>query len=319
MTKRQNKPLDVDIDIAVPLNPAPTSADAPRSATEYPLPMEAETPTTRSSPKRVDHRQVAWLTERLSERDWAVLEAVNRLHLATGFQLDRLCFAALTGRSRTVTRSLVLSRLTKWRVLHRLPRRVGGAKRGSSVAIYGLGIAGQRLLAERHKTDLSPSRIRSARMPSERFIRHILAVSELYVELTEAERNGLLILREFRAEPHSWWPDGQGTWLKPDAYVVTSNGRVDQLWWVEVDRATESIPALMRQLRKYVDFVNRGGLGPRRTVPRVLVSVPTEQHRQEVRRAARRLPTPADELCTVVTRAESVPWLVAQLPRVTST
>ncbi len=104
--------------------------------------------TAAPNPQRVRASYVAWVDERLSERDARILEAVNRLHLATGWQLDRLFFVALHGRSRTVTRARSLARLVDWRVLQRLPRRIGGAQRGSSVAVYALGVTGQRLLAQ---------------------------------------------------------------------------------------------------------------------------------------------------------------------------
>lgn len=228
---------------------------------------------TARTPQRVRAGHVAWVSERMSARDWEILGTANRLHLVTGWQIDRLHFAGLEGRSRTVTRSRTLARLTRWRILTRLPRRIGGSKRGSSVAIYALDTAGQRLLEHRAAGTSVPARVRKAVVPSERFVAHIVSVSELHVQLVEAERGGTLRLREFVAEPAAWWPNGLGSWLKPDAYLVTSNGTVDHLWWVEIDRATESLEAVKRKLRAYLDFVNRGQLGPRGTIPRVLLTV----------------------------------------------
>ncbi|WP_329067793.1 replication-relaxation family protein [Amycolatopsis sp. NBC_01480] len=264
-------------------------------------------------PKRVRARHLAWVAERLSPRDWQVLETVNRLHLVTGFQVERLHFVDLAGRSRIVTRSRSLARLAEWRVLHRLPRRVGGAMRGSSVAVYGLGIAGQRLLAVRTNSSSNPPSVRPARVPSDRFVAHIVAVSELYVELREAERTNSLILRNFTTEPGAWWPNSRGGWLKPDAFLVTSNGRVDQLFWAEIDRATESLATIDRKLRTYVDFVNRGGLGPRSAVPRVLVTVPHEVRRAGIVRVVSRLPEPASELVLVTVDRDAVVALLKSL------
>jgi hypothetical protein len=198
-------------------------------------------------------------------------------------------------------------------VLHRLPRRIGGAMRGSSVAVYSLGGAGQRLLVQRGNGAEKSPFVRSASVPSERFVAHVVAVSELYAQLVEAQRIGLLVLRQFTTEPAAWWPTGEGGWLKPDAFLVTSNGRVDQLWWIEVDRATESLPTVARKLRAYLDFVNRGGVGPRDVVPRVLVSVPSEARRTAVARLVAGLPGPADELFVVVVQDEAVVRMVAAL------
>lgn len=205
--------------------------------------------TAAQPPKRVRTRHLAWVGERLSERDWKILEAVNRLHLVTGLQVERLFFVDLGPRSRIVSRSRALARLVAWRVLVRLPRRVGGARRGSSVAAYALGSAGQRLLALRANGEQKPPAIRKVGVPSDRFVAHILAVSELDACLTEANRIGSLVLRQFTTEPSAWWPNERGGWLKPDAFFIVSNGQVDHLWWAEVDRATESVATVNRKLR----------------------------------------------------------------------
>ncbi|WP_217999828.1 hypothetical protein, partial [Actinomadura formosensis] len=67
---------------------------------------------------RVRAAHVEWVAERLSDRDWAVIETVNRLRIVSGLQLDHLVFHTITTeRSRAVVRSSVLRRLTAWRVL----------------------------------------------------------------------------------------------------------------------------------------------------------------------------------------------------------
>jgi hypothetical protein len=232
----------------------------------------------------------------MSERDWQIVEFVNQLHLLTGGQIERLSFHQLAGRSRVVTRSRALARLSSWRVVHPLPRRVGGAQRGSTVGIFSLGVVGQRLLVMRAANAGRTVPVREPRTPSDRFIAHLLAVSELAVQLREAERAGGLLLRQFITEPRAWWPNGQGGWIKPDAFVVTSNGHVDQLWWLEVDRATESLSTIGRKLRVYLEFVHRGELGPRQAIPRVLITVPHDRRLAAIQRLIKQLPKPASEL-----------------------
>lgn len=271
--------------------------------------------TGRAAPRRVRTRHVAWVAQRLSERDQNILGAVNHLHLITGLQFERLFFADLTTRSRIVTRSRCLSRLVSWRILTRLPRRVGGAQRGSSVAAYALGPTGQRLLAMRANNDGKPPIIRKVGVPSDRFVAHILAVTELYVCLTEANQSNSLVLRQFITEPAAWWPNGQGKWLKPDAFFVVSNSRVDHLWWAEIDRATESLATIERKLRSYLDFVNRGGLGPRDAVPRVLVTVPDDRRQEAIHKLAAHLPPPAPELFHVVLHKQATSWVTEALAR----
>jgi hypothetical protein len=230
-------------------------------------------------PSRVRAGHVAWLADRLSPRDWDILTTVNRLRVVSGPQLGRLHFADhRTATASAYSRSQVLARLVRWRVLAQLPRRIGGPAHGSSASVYALDTAGHHLLARQRIQDPRGSRVRRPGVVSDRWTNHTLTVAELYVAFVEAHRAGRLILRDFRAEPHAWWPDGLGGWLKPDAYVVVSDGKVDHLWWVEVDMATESLPTVQHKLRTYLDFDRRGGLGPRQAMPRVLISVPT-QHR----------------------------------------
>lgn len=262
---------------------------------------------------RVRTGHVAWVADRLSARDWDVIETVNRLHLVTGRQLERLHFAELSGRSRTVTRSRTLTRLVAWRVLMPLPRRVGGPGRGSTVSVYALDAAGSRLLIERLNQKSVQLKVRRPGMPSERFVRHILATSELYVSLVESERAGQFQLRTFQAEPAAWWPNGLGGWLKPDAFFVVSNGKVDYLWWVEVDLGTESLPTVVRKLQAYLDFVNRGQVGPRGGVPRVLVSVVGDLRRVALAEQVGRLPAPAVKLLHVVSLDAGVLKVVGTL------
>src|SRR3954452_16346815 len=98
------------------------------------------------TPVRVRSAYVDWLDQHLSPRDWHVVETVNLLQVASGHQLERLCFAGLANvRSRTVIRSRVLGRLVRERVLVPVGRRVGGSGRGSTVQAFALDTAGRQL------------------------------------------------------------------------------------------------------------------------------------------------------------------------------
>src|ERR1700690_381659 len=160
-------------------------------------------PTTTRPPTvhRVRTAHVEWVSERLSERDWLILQAVNQLRLITGTQLEHLYFSTLNGHARTVIRGRVLRRLVGWRVLDQLPRRIGGAVRGSSGAVFALGPAGAQLLAERQAAAGHAPRVRQVGGATERTVRHTLAVSELYVQLvTHARAQGAQVVG-FAAEP----------------------------------------------------------------------------------------------------------------------
>lgn len=271
-------------------------------------------PSSPASPERIRTSHVEWTRERLTTRDWAIIETVNKIKLATGLQLERLHFSSLSGRSREVTRGRVLRRLVAWRVLVPLPRRRGGNQRGSSHSVFALDTAGQRLLAERQMLTQPTPRVRRPGAPGERLIRHTLAVTELYTALVETARsNPGLSLAGFDGEPACWWPTGLGGWLKPDAYLCLDTDELRAHWWVEIDLATEGLPTIQRKLGAYLDFCNRGQLGPSSTMPRVLVSVPSEQRRQAIQALVRRLPEPASKLFSVTTHQPAVVELIGVL------
>jgi hypothetical protein len=256
---------------------------------------------------------VTWLAERLSDRDWRIIETVNHLRVVSGNQLERLCFAALTGHTRAVVRGRVLRRLVACRLLTLLPRRIGGTLRGSSGSVFALGTVGARVCAERQGETLAQQRIRQPGVPTERTVRHMLAVSELYVSLVEqAWTQGAQVVA-LEAEPASWCPNGLGGFLKPDAYICLSLGKVREHWWIEVDLATESLPTIRRKLLAYVDFVERGQFGPGNLIPRVLISASTRIRCAAFRSLITRLPMPAAGMFVALVDFEVAAYIVKSL------
>jgi len=264
--------------------------------------------SAQSGPQRVGARRGEWLAERCSPRDWAILETVNRLRLVSGLQLERLHFAELTGKSRSVTRWRVLKRLTDWRLIVPLDRRQGGAARGSAGMVFALDSAGQRLLQSRQVGAGEAVRVRRPGAPGERSVRHTLAVSNLYVELVEQSWLHGFGLADFLAEPACWWLDGAGGWMKPDAYAVLETPALSDHWAIEVDLATESLPTLKRKLQTYVAHHDRGGLGPLDVMPRVLVTVPYERRERQARELVSRMPGAA-RLVHVVRHEDAAAYL----------
>jgi hypothetical protein len=251
-----------------------------------------------AGPERVRAGHVGRLRDALSERDWAVMRDVARLRLVTAKQLERLHFAALSETSGPVVRRRVLGRLVRERVLATLARRIGGVRAGSAGLVYYLDTAGQRLLA----VDGTARRMDA---PGERYLWHVLAVAGIYVDLVERARSGGLRLDRFDAEPASWWPDGRGGRLKPDAYVVVASETHRDSWWVEVDLATESLPTLGRKLTAYV--------GPGKIMPWVLVTVPDAKRYSDVVRLIRQLPLQTDELFTVAVHNDAAEVIMRRL------
>jgi hypothetical protein len=275
------------------------------SATEAPHPTQTGSssdvspggvlqPAARPSPARIRSPYVEWVKARMTARDWDVTQTVNLIRVATGKQLERLCFAGVReGRSRIATRSRVLARLVRWRVLAPVGRRVGGAEKGSTVQVFALDSTGQRLLAQQQLAAGEPVRVRRPGAPGTRALDHLLATSELYTALVEQARARNVTVT-FKAEPGAHWPDGVGGRLKPDAYVVLAREGVRDHWWVEVDQATESLPTLRSKIAVYLDFQRRGGLGPDGLTPWVLVSTVSLRRRDAVAAMVGRLPGEAE-------------------------
>ncbi|WP_460528199.1 replication-relaxation family protein [Flindersiella endophytica] len=259
--------------------------------------------------------RVIELAERLSERDWHILDTLNRLKLATGAQLERAHFHELDGRSRAVVRSRILGRLVEARAIVPLPERVGTGARGSGRLVYALDSAGVRLLRLRGNLRDESGRIRRPGVPGAKFIRHTLATSEVFVGLGERVRTEPLVsLDEFDSEPASWWPSGiDRVWLKPDAYIALSTVDATDHYWCEVDLATEALSTLHAKFSTYLDFVYRGQTGPRGVIPRVVVTVPTEPRLAAVERVLRRLPDPAAHLFAVVRHEQAADFLLREL------
>lgn len=239
------------------------------------------------------------LVEHLSPRDRAILRDLATTRVLTGSQLTRLHFHNLSTTSRDRTRRGVLARLTKHDLVTPLERTIGGVRAGSDGLVFALGVTGQRALplldAEAGDAGV-PARPRRPWTPGQSFLRHTLAISELYVQSVEAQRAGQLALLRFGAEAAAWWPDGAGGFVKPDASACVASGDVEDSWFIEVDRATQSPETLRRKLRRYVDFARTGQLGPDGVTPRVLLTVPHDRRLQIGRDVLARLPPPAGQL-----------------------
>ena len=244
------------------------------------------------------------LGRHLSDRDWAVIQTLARVRVATAGQLERLHFIDV---SRRQTRS-VLASLVARRLLARLPRVVGGVRAGSAGYVYVLDVAGQRL------TRSSGGRVQRPWPIGTPFLAHSLAVTELLVGLTEAARasGGAVRLIDFVAEPGCWRPVAPGVVLKPDAEVVIEQGRFEDRWFIELDRATESRTTLDRKLNRYVAHWRTGRLQADIGVyPRVLWIVPDEARHAVLIDAFARQPVEAWALFAAVTVEGAVERITA--------
>jgi hypothetical protein len=257
----------------------------------------------------------------LSERDRGIVADVWRNRVLTSKQLTRLHFVDLSAASRDRVRRRVLARLVALGVLAVLDRRIGGFRAGSAGLVFALGVAGQRLLpllAPEVGGD-RPRRARHPWTPGQRFLAHSLDVSELYVQLREHERTGVLTLGRWAVEAAAAYPNGFGGLLKPDVTLLLQAGQIEDSWAIEVDRATESEPTVRRKLLAYVDFANAGQLGPDGVTPRVLVAVSHERRSVVEKRftaiqsLTTDLPEPSTQLIHVVRFDQAVPHVTETL------
>jgi hypothetical protein len=268
-------------------------------------------------PRRyVNSAQLDKLLSELSERDWRIIGDIWRCRVLSGGQITRLHFFNISHLTRERTRRLVLARLVTRGILAPLDRRIGGIRGGSAGSAFVLDIAGQRLVRFRWPdAAAAEQRARRPWTPGQLFTTHALAVSEAYVSLVELSRSAGFSVKTFTAEPLSWWPNGNGGYLKPDAYLKLASNRYLLHWWLEIDRATESLPTLRRKLNTYLDFVNRGQLGPNDVIPRVMISVPDERRRADVAAIVEGLPDPAQALFAVAVPADATQQLSDTIER----
>ena len=220
----------------------------------------------------------------LSARDRSVVEGIAAHRFLTTRQVQRWYFtdhATQATATRITTRTL--HRLHSLHVLERLERRVGGIRAGSASFTWAIGPSGDRWL----QTTNGEGVRRRFEEPSATFLQHTLAVADTHLQLVEAQRLGMLDLISVELEPNCWRTYPGGTkgpqTLRPDLYVVTGHGEYELHTFLEVDRATESIPAVLRACRRYQDYRRTGreqqATG---TFPHVLWLVPNEARRDKL-------------------------------------
>lgn len=234
---------------------------------------------------RVSSRQLDDIDRALTSRDRAVMALVDRFRYLSTRQIQYQFFAdaASSATAARLTRRLMY-RLAESRVVEPLERRIGGFRAGSAGYVWRLGPAGDGLL----KRSTSAPRDRR-KEPGERTLRHTLAIVDVYCQLVGAARMPGFELLHADPEPISWrsylGSGGSQRYLKPDLYAVTASGDYEDHWFIEVDRATESLPVVIAKCQQYELYRRTGreqqSLG---LFPIVLWTVP-DQHRVEQLRA----------------------------------
>jgi len=200
---------------------------------------------------RVSAKKLQTIKNALTNRDLAIIAAVKDCRLITTLQLQRLHFTdykSPQGAARASRRAL--QRLSDQGIVSRRDRRIGGARRGSTSYVYSLGLVGARLLSEKRLRTYTTD-------PSDYFFDHTLELTELYTQFHEQAHVGSLQLLEIQTEPDCWRPLARGT-LRPDMFVRTAHGDEEYSWFIEVDRATTHLPALLKKMRQYEQYYAAG-------------------------------------------------------------
>jgi hypothetical protein len=256
------------------------------------------------SRKRVTNAHVERLAAELPERDLALVETLECFRVATPSQLRRLHFTEGTEAANARQAWRRLRALQDQRVVTVLERRIGGGRGGSSQAIFALDTAGQKLGA----VVCGPAGGRRIRRPwtpsSNQFLAHAVAVTQLYVEVVERARAGDGEVLAFDAEPYCWrrftGVGGATAWLKPDAFARFGAGEYEHLSFVEVDRATASVPTVARKLSVYRRYWQTGRDQERfGAFGRVLLLAPNAARRDLLAAAVKHQPTDAQPLYRV--------------------
>lgn len=228
-------------------------------------------------PTHVSSRELARLEAKLSPRDIEIVQFVARHRFAATAQIRRLLFHShATQGAATRATIRVLDRLLILRILGRLERTIGGQARGSSGYVWHIDVVGERLtrpedarMVRRHLFD-----------PSLAFLAHALATADAHVQIAEAARSGAFDIGSLEVEREAWRRIDGGRSLKPDAMVSLLTSEFEDHWYLEIDRATESLQAVLRKCRLYEDYRLTGRAQAEHGVfPRVLWLVPTERRR----------------------------------------
>lgn len=242
--------------------------------------------------------RVGDLLLQLTVRDLDVLESFEKFRLLDTRLIQRLHFPVTAGSgtkggghatrsSATRSTTRVLGRLEGHGLVARVGRRVGGLGHGSTQTVWQLAAAGERLLRARRG---EPGRRRYVD-PGAGFLEHTLDVARYAITIIEQSRQQNFEVLELQAEPQTWREfqaaHGGALTLKPDLYLVTADTESETHCFIEVDRATEHLPAVLRKCHLYQQHFRTGELQAHHDglYPLVVWVTPDEKRARSIGRA----------------------------------
>lgn len=253
------------------------------------------------------------LRARLSDRDLEVLQLLYRLRLMNSRQVQRACLTGGSPHTRTRRTRALLQRLSDQGLIVRLDRIIGGGRSGSTAYLVGLSGLGLAVLGVEGPYGRRRRRVWDTKPY---FTGHVLAVAELYVNLSEQAHRGDVRLRTYDGEPAAWRrypsPSGAAAVLKPDAFVQLDVGPYERSAFIEIDMGTESLPTVSRKCAAYASFF-RTGIEQRAhgLFPLVLWLVPSEARLIKVQEVIDRLVADVRHLFAVALQTDGAALLSA--------
>jgi hypothetical protein len=278
------------------------------SAAERAPKAAAKPKRTAAAESRLSRRQADRVGRSLGDRDRAILHSLAAHRFLTTAQIERFHFAdhqSPEAAARICRR--VLHRLHQLRVLEHLDRRVGGVRAGSASYVWRVGLVGDRLLRA------GPDQPRARRKePSLRWLEHCLAIADTHLMLRDLATSGAIELLQVQTEPTCWRTAASfgDRMLKPDLFALTASGDYEDHWYIEVDRATESLPTLLRKCAQYEDYRRTATEQQERGIfPLVIWIVPDDIRAGKLRAAitaSRSLDSSLYRICTPASFAEVI-------------
>lgn len=240
--------------------------------------------------RKLTAAQLYRIEQNLTGKDRTILTTLKMLRYAKTDQLMRLFYPILTTRMASVSAiQRNLNRLKEYGLIAHLPKQIGGVRGGSSSMVWHLTEQGARLL------DLGSEREgkRTRHLePSFTFLRHIIAVTETYTQVSElCRKEPNMKLIQLHVEPMCWRgyeKAGKPISLRPDLYAETVANGYLYSWFIEVDLDTESLQTILEKCIRYLEYY-RTEKEQRATgvFPLVLFLVPTEDRKQKIEEVIR--------------------------------
>jgi len=234
----------------------------------------------------IGKRKLREYNQTLNERDKALLLTLKQCRFLQTNQASRLFFnSATTSDAALRAASRTLAKLRTMGLVQTIEKRIVGERAGTSSFVWAIKAAGIDLLRlNGESSSEKPSYRKQVEEPSYIFLKHSLAIAELYTYLRTKTN---LITAEL--EPSCWRGyttiNGASVTLKPDLYAVTATGGYEDYWFFEVDMDTETPLRVMRKCEQYGRYCLTGAEQERTEVfPQVVWLVPDKKRQATLKR-----------------------------------